>query len=172
MARADERLSDLATQIARMREDGKPLRASTFGRPVAPPPPASPSRMPTPNPKPELSAVLDLISRAAELLDSHRDHASRTEIRADEAEHRLEAANRQISDLEAKLRIADEEAGRERSRAEDYKLRSTELIEKTQAMLDEASERLLAAEWRAEQSDESFATLRHAVESRFGYGRA
>ena len=105
-------------------------------------------------------------------MNAHQDHASRTEIRATEAEQRLEAAVRQIAELEARLVSSEDEADRERVRADDLKSRSTELIEKTQAMLNEASARLHEAEWRAEQADESFATLREALETRFGAGRA
>lgn len=170
MARADERLSDLASQIARMRDEGKPLRASSFGRSAPPPSPAPAKTLAAM--RPELSSVLELITRAADLMNAHQDHASRTEVRATEAEQRLEAAVRQIAELEARLRSSEEDADRERARADDFKTRSTDLIEKTQAMLNEASERLLEAEWRAEQADESFATLRNAVETRFGAGRA
>lgn len=165
MARADDRLGELASQIARMKDDGRPLWASNVSRPPAPPPFA-------PKPKPELATVLDLVVRAAGVMHSHQEHAARTESRALEAETRLDAAVRQIADLEARLRASGEDAERERMRAEDLRNRSAELIEKTQAMLNEASERLLAAEWRADQAEESFATLRDAVEDQFGIRRA
>lgn len=168
MARADDdRLGDLAGQISRMKEHGKPLWASNVGRPAL-----KPSLSRPPLPKPELSSVLDVIARAAELMHSHQDQAGRTETRATEAEKRLEHAVRQIAELENRLRAASDEADRERARADDLKTRSAELIEKTQGMLNEASERLLAAEWRADQAEENFSTLRDAVEQQFGTRRA
>ena len=175
MSRSEDRLSDLASQIARMRDDGRPLWASSVGRTAARVssstsglPPAASS---APGRRTELSSVLDLVTRAAELMHSHQDQAARTQSHAVETERRLEAAVARIAELEDRLRASEDEADRERARADDLKARSADLIEKTQTMLNEASEQLLAAESRAEQADESFLTLREAVENQFGLRR-
>lgn len=116
---------------------------------------------------PQLPAILEMVSRAATVSGQRRDRADQMEDRAVAAEERIAALTRQFAELEERLRVAHEEADRERTRAEDLGRRSSELIKKTQAMLTDANDRREVAEWRARQAEESFAALKSAVEKGF-----
>ena len=116
---------------------------------------------------PQLPAILEMVSRAATVSGQRRDRADHMEERATAAEERVAVLTRQFAELEDRLRVAHEEADRERTRAEDLGRRSSELIKKTQAMLTDANDRREVAEWRARQAEESFATLKSAVEKGF-----
>lgn len=114
--------------------------------------------------KSELPGLLGIISRASGLLSAQKDRGDTMEKRALAAEEQLKAANRRIADTEIKLRAATEDLKAERARAADVQKRSNEVVEKTRSMLAEASERLRAAEARAERAETSFSTVRSALE--------
>jgi hypothetical protein len=110
-------------------------------------------------PDPDVGMGTDIISRAGALIVAQRQHAAVLEQRAAEAEARLGAAVQRIAATELQLRSAMEELGRERDR-------SGELLRETQAMLDEASHRLVAAEARSEALHSALDTLLDTVEQR------
>jgi predicted nucleic acid-binding Zn-ribbon protein len=112
-------------------------------------------------PEPDIAPANDIISRAGALIVAQRQHAAVLEQRAAEAEARLGAAVQRIAATELQLRSALEELQRERDR-------SGELLGQTQAMLDEASDRLVAAEARAEALHGALSTLLDVVEHRLG----
>lgn len=116
---------------------------------------------------PQLPAILEMVSRAATVSGQRRDRADLMEDRAMAAEERFSVLSAQYGEIETRLRVALEEAERERTRAEDLGRRSAELIKKTQAILNDANDRREVAEWRARQAEEGFATLKAAVESGF-----
>lgn len=115
----------------------------------------------------QLPAILEIVSRAATVSGQRKDRASIMEERALAAEERLSQMGNHLAEVEARMQTALEDAERERLRAEDLGRRSAELIKKTQGILNDANDRRLAAEWRADQAEESFATLRAAVEKGF-----
>ena len=114
--------------------------------------------------KSELPNLLSIISRASGLLTAHKDRADTMEKRALAAEEQLKTSNRRLADTEIKLRAATEDLKGERVRAADVQKRSNEVVEKTRSMLNDASERLRAAEARAERAETSFSTVRSALE--------
>lgn len=114
--------------------------------------------------KTELPSLLGIISRASTLLTAQRDRSDSMEKRALTAEELLKAANRRLADVEIKLKAVTEDLKAERARAADVQKRSNEVVEKTRSMLNEASERLRAAEARAERAETSFSTVRGALE--------
>ena len=121
----------------------------------------------TPAAQSHLPALLEMVSRAATAMGERKDKAEVLAERAKAAETRLTQMSERLSETENKLQAALDDMERERARAEDLGRRSAELITKTQAMLADADDRRRAAEWRAEQAEESFATLRIAVERGF-----
>ena len=110
-------------------------------------------------PEPDIGIGTDIISRAGALIVAQRQHAAVLEQRAAEAEARLGAAVQRIAATELQLRSALEELARERDR-------SGELLRETQAMLDEASHRLVAAEARSDGLHIALTTLLDTVEQR------
>ena len=119
---------------------------------------------PSPLPKSELPTLLGIISRASSLLTAQRDRADGFEKRALSSEEQLKTANRRLADIEMKLKAALEDLKAERARTGDVQKRSNEVVEKTRAMLNDASERLRSAEARAERAETSFSTVRGALE--------
>lgn len=115
-------------------------------------------------PKSELPALLGIISRASSTLSAQKDRADSFEKRALSSEEQLKTANRRLADTEIKLKAALEDLKAERSRTGDVQKRSNEVVEKTRAMLNDASERLRSAEARAERAETSFSTVRGALE--------
>lgn len=112
-------------------------------------------------PEPDIGTGIDLITRATGLIGAQRQHIDAVEIRAAEAEERLDAAVQRIAATELKLRSALEELQRERDR-------SAELLSQTQGMLDEASGRLTASETRSEGLHSALATLLDVLDQRLG----
>ena len=122
-----------------------------------------------PGNRPELAAALEAIGRAADLMDARTEQLARTEQRGRQAEERAEALGRDLALLEQRWRASQEEAQRERTRADEVERRSAELLAKTQAMLTEASERLVAAEKRAEQAEASLTELQTCILERLRF---
>ena len=118
--------------------------------------------------KSDLPGLLSIISRVANLLAAHRDRGDLWEKRHAATDEQLKASGAKIIDLEVKLKAATDEAKIERARAADIHRRSAEMVEKTRAMLTDASQRLKAAESRAEKAESGFATIRDAVERQLG----
>lgn len=114
--------------------------------------------------KTELPGLLSIISRASGLLAAQRERTETMEKRALIAEEQLKSTTRRLADVEIKLRATSEDLKAERARAGDVQKRSNEVVEKTRAMLSEASERLRVAEARAERAETSFSTVRAALE--------
>jgi hypothetical protein len=115
----------------------------------------------------ELPALLNMITRVATMLGAHKERADTMEKRAVAAEDMLKAANRRIAEVEIKLRSALDEARLERERAAEVQKRSNDVVAKTRAMLNEAGERLRAAECRADRAESSFNALGTALEQGF-----
>lgn len=130
-----------------------------IGRPVPTPVLSAPSR--AIQPELNIGHGMEVISRAVSMIAAQRGHSELVERRAVEAEERLNAAVQRIAATELKLRAALEELQRERDR-------SSELLSRTQTMLDEASERLVAAETRSESMYGALSTLMSALEDRLG----
>ena len=72
-------------------------------------------------PRPDLPALLGMISRVSGLLGTHKERGDAMERRALAAEELLKAANRRIAEVEIKLRSALDEARLERERAASAK---------------------------------------------------
>lgn len=145
-----------SAQVVRLNTDPRPKQPVRADQPAGAP--ALPSQLP---------AILEIVSRAATVSGQRKDRAAIMEDRALAAEERVAQMTVHVADAEARMRSAVEDMERERLRAEDLGRRSAELIKRTQAMLSDANDLRLAAEWRAAQAEESFATLRAAVEKGF-----
>jgi predicted nucleic acid-binding Zn-ribbon protein len=158
-----EKLDSLARQIASQLSATSPVRAPSTTRPTIGRHPAATAV------RPELAAALDAIARAADLMGARQEQITVSERRAQDFADRIETLARQLADTEGRLRAAQDEAQRERLRAEDLERRSAELLEKTQGMLTEASERLLAAERRAEQSEDGLNQLQSFILERLRF---
>ncbi len=118
--------------------------------------------------RPALRSTLDAIAKAAERSNAREEAIALMEGRLREAEALLSAQAARMSDAEGKLRASQDEARRERARADELQRRSTELLEKTQGMLSEAGERLSAAESRAENAEADLDYLKDFVRERLG----
>ena len=131
------------------------------------PPPGSHRGAPIPVPPPtgETAAALGMVARAASLLISHKERAETLEKRCHSVEEQLKVANRRLADAEIRLSAAQEDAKTERCRAGEMQRRSTQVIERTRTMLNEAAERLRDAESRAARAEASYASIRNAVEA-------
>ena len=73
-----------------------------------------------------------------------------------------------LLDTESSLRSSQDDIRRERARADDFERRSHDLLDKTQAMLSDAGDRLAAAEARAEAAENDLAFLKDFVKERLG----
>ena len=131
---------------------------------LKPPQPAERTDPPVGLSKSELPGLLGIISRASGLLTAQKDRGDTMEKRALAAEEQLKGTNRRLADVEIKLRAATEDLKTERARAAEVQKRSNEVVERTRSMLNDASERLRAAEARAERAETSFSTVRGALE--------
>lgn len=119
-------------------------------------------------PKSDLPALLGMVTRVATLLSSQRDRADLWEKRHGATEEQLKIANAKIVDLDVRLKTALDEAKAERTRAAEIHRRSAEVVEKTRAMLTDASTRLKSAEARADRAEDSFSSFRDAFERQIG----
>ena len=137
-----------------LRIPSAPIRATSLAPPV---------RM-----NPELRAALEAVNRAADLGTSLGERVAMLDRRVEESERTVAALERELADTRDRLRAALDEAGRERARGDDLQRRSNELLEKTQVMLTDASERLHGAEARAEQADADLAYLAQVIVERLG----
>jgi chromosome segregation ATPase len=157
--RQDE-LGDLARQIASQLKPDGAARSENVLRPSFQRQSAQPAT------RPEQVAALNAIVKAADLIGARQEQLQATERRATEAEEQVVALRRQINDLEMKLRTALDLAQRERKRAEDLEQRSAEMLDRTQAMLTDASEQLAASEKRANQAEDYLANLQSLIRDR------
>ena len=89
----------------------------------------------------DMPGLLGMISRVSMMLGAQKERADTMEQRALAAEEMLKSANRRIAEVEIKLRSALDEARVERERAAEVQKRSSEVVQKTRAMLSEAGER-------------------------------
>lgn len=149
-----------------------------------------------PQQKPELSAALDAVVKAADLIKNaqerafHAEEQARTladrtaeqlnqaeqqiqalQERARAAEERLNAvterAAEKLADADAQIRSAREETKRAEHRATAAEQRVNEELAHAQALLKEADERIFAAETRAMESKEDLAYLENYIRERF-----
>ena len=157
ISHAPETLTPLVRQLAEQ------LRASRSGTVVAK---AFPER--EAEARPALRSTLDAIAKAAERNQARQEAIALLESRLKESEAVSSAQAVRLSEAEAKLRTAQDEARRERARADDLQRRSTELLEKTQSMLSEAGDRLASAEARAESAEADLEYLKNFVRDRLG----
>ncbi|MDB5559511.1 MAG: hypothetical protein JWQ36_2445 [Enterovirga sp.] len=118
--------------------------------------------------RPALRSTLDAIAKAAERSQARQEAIALLENRLKESEAMLSAQGARLADAEGKLRASQDEARRERARADDLQRRSSELLEKTQSMLSEAGDRLSAAETRAESAEADLEYLKNFVRERLG----
>jgi chromosome segregation ATPase len=156
-AGASETLTPLVRQLASQ------LRASRSGSAIAK---SFPEREAAA--RPALRSTLDAIAKAAERSNARQETIAALESRLQEAEATLSAQSARLADTESKLRSFQDEARRERARADELQRRSTELLDKTQEMLSEAGERLSAAEARAEAAEADLDYLKNFVRERLG----
>jgi hypothetical protein len=149
-----------------------------------------------PQQKPELSAALDAVVKAADLIKGAQERAAYAEeqartiaertaeqlnqaeqqIRALQertrsAEERLNAvterAAEKLADADAQIRAARDEAKRYEIRAAEAEQRVQEEAAHAQELLKEADERIFAAETRAMESKEDLAYLENYIRERF-----
>ena len=118
--------------------------------------------------RPALRGTLDAIAKAAERNAARQEAIGILENQLREAEAMIAAQTARLSEADGKLRASQDEARRERARADDLQRRSTELLEKTQTMLSEAGDRLSAAETRAESAEADLDYLKEFVRERLG----
>ena len=149
-----------------------------------------------PQQKPELSAALDAVVKAADLIKSAQERASHAEDQArtiaERTAEQLNAAEQQImalqeklrgaeerlsavteraaeklADADAQIRDAREEAKRQEQRASFAEQRAEDQVTEAQALIKEANERVFAAETRAMESKEDLAYLENYIRERF-----
>jgi chromosome segregation ATPase len=149
-----------------------------------------------PQQRPELSAALDAVVRAADIIKDAQDRASHAEEqarllgeriaeqlkaaemqiralqdRAQEAEDRLSAvterAAEKLADADAQIRGAREQAKRAEDRAAQAEERASEQIAEAQALVKEANDRVFAAETHALESKEDLTYLENYIRERF-----
>ena len=155
LAQSGEGLTPLVRQLASQ------LRASRSGSAVAKTFPRREHEA-----RPGLKLSLDTISAMADQRRSDRETIAGLERTAAEQATRIAGLSADIEDSEARLRASTEEARRERARADDLERRSTELLERTQQLLTEASERLFDAETRADASGADLQHLTTVIQER------
>ena len=146
--------------------------------------------------KPELSAALDAVVRAADLIKGAQERATHAEEqsrqlsertaeqlnaaeqqllalqeRARAAEERLNAvterAAEKLADADAQIRAAREQAMRSEERAATSEQRANDQLADAQTLLKEANDRIFAAETRAMESKEDLAYLENYIRERF-----
>lgn len=154
---ASEPLTPLVRQLASQ------LRASRTGSAVAK---SFPERDAAG--RPHLNETIETIRKAAENSGARQDTIERLKVRLEEVEARLATQAAHLLDTESALRSAQDDIRRERARADDFERRSNDLLEKTQAMLSDAGERLVAAESRAEAAEADLHFLKSFVQERLG----
>jgi chromosome segregation ATPase len=149
-----------------------------------------------PHQKPELSAALDAVVKAADLIKSAQERAAYAEEqaraiaertaeqlnaaeqqiqalqeRARAAEERLgavtERAAEKLADADAQIRAARDHSKRQEERADAAEQRAEQQIGEAQELLKEANERIFAAETRAMESKEDLAYLENYIRERF-----
>jgi predicted nucleic acid-binding Zn-ribbon protein len=149
-----------------------------------------------PQQKPELSAALDAVVKAADLIKNAQERAAYAEEharnladrtaeqlnqaeqqiqalqeRARSAEERLNAvterAAEKLADADAQIRAARDEAKRHEQRATAAEQRVNEEVAHAKQLLKEADERIFAAETRAMESKEDLAYLENYIRERF-----
>ena len=149
-----------------------------------------------PQQKPELSAALDAVVKAADLIKNAQERAAYAEEharsladrtaeqlnqaeqqiqalqeRARAAEERLNAvterAAEKLADADAQIRSAHDEAKRHEQRAAAAEQRASEEVAHATALLKEADDRIFAAETRAMESKEDLAYLENYIRERF-----
>ena len=149
-----------------------------------------------PQQKPELSAALDAVVKAADLIKGAQERAAYAEEqarslaertaeqlnaaeqqiqalqeRAHAAEERLNAvterAAEKLADADAQIRAAREQAHRQEERANAAEQRANEQLHEAQNLLRDANERIFAAETRALESKEDLAYLENYIRERF-----
>ena len=118
--------------------------------------------------RPHLRATLEIVTKAAEQANARDEAIERLKTRLDEVEGRLATQAAHLLDADCALRSAQDDIRRERARADDSERRSTDLLDKTQAMLSDAGDRLAAAESRAEAAEGDLAYLKSFVRERLG----
>jgi transcriptional regulator of heat shock response len=149
-----------------------------------------------PQQKPELSAALDAVVKAADLIKNAQDRALQAEEQArllaertaeqlNQAEQQIQAlqertrvaeerlsavterAAEKLADADVQIRAAREDSKRSEQRATAAEQRVNEEIAHAQALLKEADERIFAAETRAMESKEDLAYLENYIRERF-----
>ncbi|MDB5512272.1 MAG: hypothetical protein JWR08_1755 [Enterovirga sp.] len=149
-----------------------------------------------PQQKPELSAALDAVVKAADLIKDAQDRAFQAEEqarvlaertaeqlnaaeqqiqalqeRARAAEERLNAvterAAEKLADADVQIRAARELARRQEERAVAAEQHASDQLAEVEALLKEANERIFAAETRALESKEDLAYLENYIRERF-----
>ncbi|MGA0594753.1 hypothetical protein [Enterovirga sp. CN4-39] len=155
-----------------------------------------PQRSVAPQQKPELSAALDAVVKAADLIKTAQERAAHAEEQAralaertaeqlSQAEQQIQAlqertraaeerlnavterAAEKLADADAQIRAAREESKRQEQRAAAAEQRIQDEIAHAKALLKEADERVFAAETRAMESKEDLAYLENYIRERF-----
>ena len=155
-ARQDE-LGDLARQIASQLRI-EPPRSENVVRPNFPRVSAT---------RPEQVAAMNAIVRAADQMGVRKEQITVAVRRAQEAEEKIETLKRQISDTEDRLAATADLLEAERKRVTELERRSAEMLDRTQAMITDASERLQISEKRAAVAEEYLGTLQTLIRERF-----
>ena len=163
MTSSDRREPVSETLTPLVRQLASQLRASRSGFAVAKSFPEREAAQ-----RPDLKGTLEAIAKAAERSNARQEAVGLLKTRLEEAEGRLAAQSAALADTEGQLRAALDEARLQRARADELERRSIELLEKTQGMLTDAGERLLAAEARAESAEGDLAFLKDFVRERLG----
>lgn len=118
--------------------------------------------------RPDLKGTLEAIATAADRSNARQEAVELLKARLEEADAKLATQSAALTDAEGQLRAALDEARLQRARADELERRSIELLEKTQGMLTDAGERLLAAETRAESAESDLTFLKDFVRERLG----
>ncbi|MDB5560551.1 MAG: hypothetical protein JWQ36_3485 [Enterovirga sp.] len=153
--RQDE-LGDLARQIASQlkNESAGPenVLRPNFHRPQAP--------------RPDQVAAINAIVKASESMTARREQVLIAERRAADAEDKVEALKRHLIETEDRLTAALDQLDRERRHSEELERRSAEMLDRTQAMITDACDRLQASEKRASMAEEYLVTLQTMIRER------
>ena len=118
--------------------------------------------------RPELRSTLATIAQAADHRRALQERVAQQDRSLDEQDARIAALTAELEDASERLASAQDETRRERARADDFERRSAELVDKTQHMLTDAGERLLAAEERADSAAGDLTYLKDFIQDRLG----
>jgi chromosome segregation ATPase len=117
--------------------------------------------------RPRQLAAINQIGRAAEQIRKLQELGALAERRAGEAEENIQPLKRLLAEKEDRLVAALDAVLHERKRYQDLERRSADMLDRAQAMIAEADQRIQASEKRASVAEEHLEALQAAVTRAF-----